>query len=146
MELPEVELPLFVFPHGLKLIESKEGFFPLPVFFTLIFTDPKGEQYYAACLQFYEVVPMTELTAVAELVFAMQSSADVHNVTDEAEIAMDAPSYPVLSNSNERAKLEKSTSEIKLPDDGTIVYAPKVLCVLSKMPFYRYFFFLLVIC
>ena len=38
--------------------------FPLPVFFAFVFTDAKGTHMYAACLRFYEIVPVEDLKKV----------------------------------------------------------------------------------
>ncbi len=42
---------MFAFPHGLRLTISEEGQFPLPLFFTYVFTDAEGKHFYVACLQ-----------------------------------------------------------------------------------------------
>ena len=136
-----MELPLFVFPHGLRLLESRDGFFPLPVFFTLIFTDPKGEQYYAACLQFYEVVPLAELMEVGKQVFHLQERVIMEPVVADqpsGECVNEPPAdESSMDVTNAEGPSRALNNTLVLPEDGTTVYAPKVLCVLSKMPFYR---------
>lgn len=62
--LPVVELPMFAFPHDLRLSYSSTIRFPLPVFFSFVFTNSKGMHRYAACLRFYEIVPKEEIEAV----------------------------------------------------------------------------------
>jgi hypothetical protein len=51
-------LPVFAFPKHLRVIRGKKSEYPLPLYFTFVFTDQDGKHLYAACLQFYEVVPM----------------------------------------------------------------------------------------
>ncbi|RYH32736.1 hypothetical protein EON65_00110 [archaeon] len=55
--LPAEALPVFAFPRHLRLIRSKKNEYPLPVFFTFVFTDQDGKHLYAACLKFFEAVP-----------------------------------------------------------------------------------------
>ena len=57
-------LPLFAFPHGMHLTLADAGQFPLPLFFTFVFTDQDGKHFYVACLQFYEPVAVQDLQAV----------------------------------------------------------------------------------
>jgi hypothetical protein len=59
--LPVKELPRFAFPHDLRLKYSLERRFPLPIFFTFVFTDTMGDHIYAACLLFYEKVPRNNI-------------------------------------------------------------------------------------
>lgn len=54
--LPATELPVFVFPHYLHLKYRPRSNFPLPNFFTFVFTDVKGRHLYTACLRFYEIL------------------------------------------------------------------------------------------
>jgi hypothetical protein len=70
--LPVNELPMFAFPHDLRLKFSSTIRFPLPVFFTFVFTDARGLHMYAACLRFYEVVPREELEGVFREVYGDQ--------------------------------------------------------------------------
>lgn len=50
------ELPLFVFPHDMTLETSPSGTYPLPDFFTMVFTTGKGDYMYCACLRFFEIL------------------------------------------------------------------------------------------
>eukprot|EP01034_Spumella_vulgaris_P022474 gene22474-28602_t len=99
LELPVNELPMFAFPNDLRLTYSSLNRFPLPVFFTFVFTDQNGGHLYAACLRFYEVVPLEDLQPVFAAVYG------------------------------EEQKLEILA--------GSQVFCPKVVCVVSKRPFYR---------
>jgi hypothetical protein len=58
LELAVTGLPMFAFPNGMRLTLADAGQFPLPLFFTFVFTDADGKHFYVACLQFYE--PVTE--------------------------------------------------------------------------------------
>jgi hypothetical protein len=100
--LPVIELPVFVFPHGLKIKKSPKLDFPLPDFFTFVFTDVKGKHLYTACLRFYEAISIDVVQKVADEV------------------------YPGVN--------------IQL-DQADAFFCPKVICVVSQLPFYRYFFF-----
>lgn len=42
LPLPELELPMFAFPHGLQLKYSTKNSFPIPIFFSFVFTNMKG--------------------------------------------------------------------------------------------------------
>ena len=42
LPLPALELPMFAFPHGLKLKYSTKNSFPIPIFFSFVFTNMKG--------------------------------------------------------------------------------------------------------
>jgi len=128
MELPEVELPLFVFPHGLRLLQCAPGVFPLPVFYTFLFTDAKGEPYYAACLQFYEAVEPAELAEVCAEIF--KSPLPQSEPPEGEEAGGDNCLGGVV-------RPDTNAVYTALPADGTNIYAPKVVCVLSKVPFYR---------
>jgi hypothetical protein len=52
---------MFAFPHGMHLTLADAGQFPLPLFFTFVFTDADGKHFYVACLQFYEQVHEADL-------------------------------------------------------------------------------------
>ena len=47
---------MFIFPSGLQLKYSFKDNFPIPTYFTFVFTDEKGGHMFVACLQFYERV------------------------------------------------------------------------------------------
>lgn len=64
LELPVTGLPMFAFPDGMKLTLTEGGQFPLPLFFTFVFTDAEGKHFYVACLQFYEAVALEDLVKV----------------------------------------------------------------------------------
>jgi hypothetical protein len=55
---------MFAFPHGMRLTLADAGQFPLPLFFTFVFTDSDGKHFYVACLQFYEQVHEADLQEV----------------------------------------------------------------------------------
>ena len=57
LPLPTYQLPTFAFPHGLRLRYSNLEDYPLPDFFSFVFTDETGKHLYSACLQFYEIAP-----------------------------------------------------------------------------------------
>ena len=189
MELPVLELPLFVFPHGLQLLASVNNAFPLPLFFTLLFTDPSGDQYYAACLQFYEEVEESELIDLCRELYKLpteeslvekgneeksdlgikgnimnnnntnSSSSTNGEVEGDGMVENENENENELINENElnEVSLEETTAQqaiisrlqspknvastvssdicLTLPPEK--IYAPKVICVLSKMPFYR---------
>ena len=140
MELPVLELPVFVFPHGLQLIESKRGEYPLPVFFTFVFTDAKGEHYYAACLQFYELVNECTLIRTCEGLYKSQPSTMGENDEDDGDDCGDTNINTSTSTNSVQDPQPQSQSTLKeyccLPSHKS-VYAPKVICVLTKKPFYR---------
>lgn len=54
---------MFAFPNGMHLSLTDAGQFPLPLFFTFVFTDADGKHFYVACLQFYEQVAEADLQA-----------------------------------------------------------------------------------
>ena len=60
---------MFAFPHDLRLSYSTRIRFPLPVFFSFVFTNSKGMHRYAACLRFYEIVPKEEIEKVFREVY-----------------------------------------------------------------------------
>jgi hypothetical protein len=63
---------MFAFPHDLRLTYSSTVRFPLPVFFSFVFTNSKGHHRYAACLRFYEIVPKEEIEIVFREVYGHQ--------------------------------------------------------------------------
>jgi hypothetical protein len=67
--LPQNELPLFAFPHDLRLEFESSNRYPLPHFFTFVFTDADGKHMYAACLHFYEKLLPEEVQQVFETIF-----------------------------------------------------------------------------
>jgi uDENN domain len=73
---------MFAFPHDLRLSYSSTILFPLPVFFSFVFTNSKGMHRYAACLRFYEIVPKEEIESVFRDVYGpeqvIHSSATLH--------------------------------------------------------------------
>ena len=108
--LPSNELPLFVFPHGIKaacpgvlnqmkfgITSENAGQCPFPKFFTFNFTNSDGNFFYVACLRFYEKLPTSDLTHLCE-------------------------SFPF------------EFQEYLIDKE---FFIPKVICVISSFPFYR---------
>lgn len=100
LPLPANELSLFAFPHDLRLEYGALNRFPLPVFFTFVFTDALGGHLYTACLRFYEKVSHGDLDPIIKQVYGDQVSLQVL--------------------------------------EGKDIFCPKVVCVVSSRPFYRY--------
>lgn len=100
LELPVNELPMFTFPHDLRIKICSKHDFPLPDYFTFVFTDVQGRHLHAACLRFFEVVPFSDVVGVFAETFRKPKGSLV--IGKEMEIV-----------------------------------CPKVICVLSQMPFYR---------
>jgi len=98
ISLPMKELPMFAFPHDLRLKYSEEGRFPMPIFFTFVFTDTMGDHIYAACLRFYEKVPRAEIERIFQYLYGKEH-------------------LPLLPQAT--------------------FFSPKVLCVISRNPYYR---------
>lgn len=57
-------LPMFAFPDGMRFTLADAGQFPLPLFFTFVFTDQDGKHFYVAALQFFELVSEADLSSV----------------------------------------------------------------------------------
>ena len=108
--LPSNELPLFVFPHGIKLAcpgvlnqmkfgvsSENSGQCPFPKFFSFNFTNSNGDFFYVACLRFYEKLSANLLTHLCE-------------------------SFPF------------EFQEFMIDKE---FFIPKVICVISSFPFYR---------
>ena len=65
---------MFVFPHGLQLKHCKRQSFPLPDFFTFVFTDVHGRHLYTTCLRFYEVIPHEDIVQFLKLMYGEDMS------------------------------------------------------------------------
>lgn len=50
----------------MKLVYASKNRFPMPAFFTFVFTDANGDHLYVACLRFYEAVDVNELSTTCE--------------------------------------------------------------------------------
>jgi hypothetical protein len=75
-ELPATELPMFGFPHGLHLHFGSRQRYPLPQFFTFVFTNIKGEHFYAECLRFYERVCRDQLNSLVSSLYGYRISEE----------------------------------------------------------------------
>lgn len=53
---------MFAFPDGMRFTLAEAGQFPLPLFFTFVFTDQDGKHFYVAALQFFEQVSQDSLS------------------------------------------------------------------------------------
>lgn len=53
----------------MRLKYSRRKRFPLPTFFTFVFTDAMGSHLYAACLRFYELVPHEQAVAILMAIY-----------------------------------------------------------------------------
>ena len=63
-----MELPLFCYPHGLKLRYASQFNAPMPSYYCFVFTDVAGRRNHVACLCFYEQIATDEvLTAYQQL-------------------------------------------------------------------------------
>jgi uDENN domain len=60
---------MFAFPSDMRLSYNSNLQFPLPVFFSFVFTDVKGDHLYTACLQFYEAAPMEDLEDIFQRIY-----------------------------------------------------------------------------
>lgn len=69
LPLPAEALPVFAFPRYLRLQVSSISQYPLPIFYTFVFTDQDGRHMYAACLKFYEAVDIQDLNEVMKDVY-----------------------------------------------------------------------------
>jgi hypothetical protein len=69
LPLPELALPVFAFPRNLRLETGLKSEYPLPVFYTFVFTDQEGRHMFAACLKFYEPVPLSSIEPLAQEMF-----------------------------------------------------------------------------
>lgn len=76
MELPEEALPIFAFPRNLRLQVNSLSEYPLPVYYTFVFTDEKGRHQYAACLKFFEKVPLSDLDHIAKDIWGDELVSD----------------------------------------------------------------------
>jgi hypothetical protein len=99
ISLPEDALPAFMFPQGLRLELRDRNEYPLPSFFTFVFTDQDGKHMYVACLKFYEEVKKDDLLPAFQQIWGNDSTFDI-------------------------------------PEEKGI-FCPKLICVLSRVPFYR---------
>lgn len=84
LSLPEDALPAFMFPHGLRLELCDRNQYPLPSFFTFVFTDQDGKHLYVACLKFYEDVPKEDLMAGFRQLWGdeeVRKPHDIHNAS-----------------------------------------------------------------
>lgn len=59
--LPVNELAMFTFPHNIQLKYCAITDFPIPDYFTFVFTDIKGKHQYVACLRFYDIIPKEDV-------------------------------------------------------------------------------------
>lgn len=75
-ELPETELPMFAFPHGLHVHFGSRQRYPLPQYFTFVFTNIKGEHFYAECLRFYECISKDHMNNFINDLYDYQISND----------------------------------------------------------------------
>jgi hypothetical protein len=51
--------------------------YPLPVFYTFVFTDMEGRHMFAACLRFYETVPLGDLVPIATEIYGENNILDL---------------------------------------------------------------------
>lgn len=69
MPLPVEALPVFAFPRHLRIQRGKRNEYPLPVFFTFVFTDQDGNHLYAACLKFFEILSPDSLEPIVKEIY-----------------------------------------------------------------------------
>jgi hypothetical protein len=82
---------MFAFPHGMRLTLADAGQFPLPLFFTFVFTDSDGKHFYVACLQFYEQVHEADLQEVFCSVHGADKVRFLHFEVAPSYLAMSKP-------------------------------------------------------
>ena len=68
---------MFTFPHNLELAYSKVNEYPLPLFFTFVFTDQDGQHLYVACLKFYEMINLSEVFPVFQSIYGDEAVSHV---------------------------------------------------------------------
>jgi hypothetical protein len=77
ISLPEEALPVFAFPRNLHLEMALNSEYPLPVFYTFVFTDAEGHHMFAACLKFFEKVPLDALEPIATEIYGNSNILDL---------------------------------------------------------------------
>ena len=81
MELTETELPLFAFPNGMHFKYRKMEDYPLPDFFSFVFTDATGGHLYAACLRFYEVADRAKVEELFDDTFSAEDGTKLFDLS-----------------------------------------------------------------
>ena len=143
---------MFAFPHDLRLSYSLTIRFPLPVFFSFVFTSSKGMHRYAACLRFYEIVPKEEIEKVFREVYGPDAVRKKQFFSLFFLFTYNLLSCLfVLNFLNDDFKCECNNNfciylislnflfflqQLVLPPSNA-VFCPKIICVVSRMPFYR---------
>lgn len=130
IEFPSEVLPIFSFPKDLKIILKNKNDYPLPIYYTFVFTDINGKHMYVSCLKFYEKLKEEDLV-------------DVYDLTDDED---DEEKKVVNENNNDEnndvneKKLiisKKNKKKLLQIDPSKSLFIPKVICLLSHAPFYR---------
>lgn len=67
---------MFGFPNGMKLHYGSMQSYPLPKFFTLVFTNLVGDPYYAECLRFYESIDRDSLHEAINRIYGYDTSLE----------------------------------------------------------------------
>ena len=81
VQLPSKELPLFVFPRDLGLKTAPLDSYPLPDFFSMVFTGAKGDYLYCACLQFFELVDNATLENCCKKIYGTDSDFNLSELS-----------------------------------------------------------------
>jgi len=133
--LPTNELPMFVFPHGLRLLRRKRTDAPMPSFFPFVFTGLSGERIHCVCLTFFE-----ELSdgVVRKLEGRHRR---IHASVEEEIRGVEMPENKDRSKkSGDKMAQDESGRSGDTPSIGSVthgIYAPKCICIISRFPFYR---------
>ena len=71
--LPARELPMFCFPHGVRLVRAAGSDAPLPTVSSFVFTSASGAHIYVACLTFWEAAPPALLRQLEAKLASLQA-------------------------------------------------------------------------
>jgi len=119
--LPMNELPMFVFPHGLRLLRRKHTDAPMPSFYPFVFTGLTGERIHVVCLTFYEELDEGVVRKLEK------RHERIHKAFSEELVEMRGG-----GDGGEKDKhKEKETRSV------WGVYAPKCISIISRFPIYR---------
>ena len=134
LDLPENELAMFAFPQDLSLRNSEPNRFPLPIFFTFVFTNDKGDHLYAACLQFYEKVRkyiLPSITIIATLIGIYQANAYLTILTTPSFLFSLLPW--LIGNQRRALTSDRRSVRTGLPQPPQEICGRKSLCPINRL-------------
>ena len=146
LPMPVEELPLFCYPQGCRLLRTRLSDIPLPSSYGFVLKNiERGDSIYVSCVSFYEPITKEKIeqlnafsriwrrTSLAHAKFCQNEEMNNHI---QANSAADIDDHNLLFT---QLHIHDTNDDILMGFDETVTLENKVICIISRYPYWRVF-------